>query len=340
MENKKIYVVSPAFYKTGGTELLHQFVYCAKKNGYNADIAYFDATKEKNINPAFLKYIDRYFDYDSIKKDDAYFVVPETFTKVLTEINPSQCIVWWESVNNYHQTFSQTFHDKGFLRTIKQMMKNIFFKERKANFSLLRQSKLHLVQSYYAYDFLKKHGIMNNIVFVKDYLNEQYLIDDASVCKFKENIIIYNPKKGKKITENIIRKFKDLNFVPLINLNNEQMMSLQKKAKVYIDFGNHPGMDRIPRETAMMHCCVITNKCGSAGYFNDVPIFDEFKFDDYHLNYEKLHKKICDCLKNYDNNDKKFDDYRNFIMNQKMEFEADTINAMKVIFGEKQCTII
>ena len=47
-----------------------------------------------------------------------------------------------------------------------------------------------------------------------------------------------------------------------------------------MDFGFHPGQDRLPREAAILKNCIITNKEGSAAIFQDVPIADEFKFNE------------------------------------------------------------
>lgn len=58
----------------------------------------------------------------------------------------------------------------------------------------------------------------------------------------------------------------DLRWVPLIGMTTEEMRSCMSKSKVYIDFGNHPGKDRIPREAAISGCIVITGKRGAAAF--------------------------------------------------------------------------
>jgi hypothetical protein len=50
-------------------------------------------------------------------------------------------------------------------------------------------------------------------------------------------------------------------------------------AKLYIDFGHHPGRDRMPREAAMHGCCLITGRLGSAGNAIDLPIPNQYKLD-------------------------------------------------------------
>ena len=45
-----------------------------------------------------------------------------------------------------------------------------------------------------------------------------------------------------------------------------------RRGQVYIDFGHHPGQDRLPREAAACGCLVVTGTRGSAGFHADVPL--------------------------------------------------------------------
>ena len=85
---------------------------------------------------------------------------------------------------------------------------------------------------------------------------------------FQEWILLYNPKKGLDKVLPIIEQTPWLKWIPLINLTEEDMIAYMHLAKVYVDFGNHPGKDRIPREAAICGCCVITNREGSAAYWH------------------------------------------------------------------------
>ncbi len=335
---KKVYVLCPSFFKTGGTELLHQFVYTLNQNGCNATIAYYGKSKESEeyLNPAFKQYVTDYVLLDNVIKEDAYFVIPEVKTIILKEINPKNCIVWWESVDNYRQTYLKDTHFNGLLRSSYHVLKRLCNRNKSyEGFNVLKQAKAHLVQSYYAKDFLNKHNINDNVYFLKDYINELYIQKESKVdLSKKENIVLYNPKKGRKVTKKIIKKFSDYKFVPLINMTNDEVQANLAKAKVYIDFGSHPGMDRFPREAALMHCCVITNKCGSAKFYEDVPIDDKYKFNDYHLNYKNLKNTIDNCFDNYIYCDKEYNHYRDFIKSQYEEFIRDSINAYKVMEEE------
>lgn len=148
----------------------------------------------------------------------------------------------------------------------------------------------------------------------------------------KEDIVLYNPKKGKEFTEKIIRQSPpDINWVPLINLTTNQVHELIKKSKVYIDFGSHPGKDRFPREAASLGCCVITGKRGAAKYHQDVPINDKYKFDDKTKNIPDIIEQIKFCLANYSSEVNNFSDYRSFIKNEKRIFSED----VKKIFRQE-----
>ncbi len=325
---KKIFVICPAFFKTGGTELLHQLVFSLNQNGYESYIVYLYSSSERNINPSFKKYVSNYFTYESVKKEkNVLFVIPETFTFLLKDLPPENVVVWWESVDNYKMKFLNDIHYNGFLVSLYHWIKrNVYLRFLRpslfpASIAQLRKAKGNLYQSEYARKFLEEKKIARNVFPLSDFLNDNYYSNEARIdFEKKEDIVIYNPKKGKKETTRIIRKFRNITFIPLINMSNNEIISLMSRAKVYIDFGSHPGKDRLPREAAMMHCCVITNLCGSAFFSNDVSIPMKYKFDDYHLNFQKLENTIKACFRNYPSCDKDFDYYRSKICKEKELF--------------------
>jgi len=136
-------------------------------------------------------------------------------------------------------------------------------------------------------------------------------------------MVVYNPKKGFVFTKKIISMANDIKFVPLINMSRNQVIESLQKAKVYIDFGNHPGKDRIPREAAILGCCVITGKIGSAAFFEDVPIPDEYKFEEKEENIPKIIEKIKDCFEHFEERYKDFEYYREVIRNEPQKFLED-----------------
>jgi hypothetical protein len=184
---------------------------------------------------------------------------------------------------------------------------------------LLKLADFYMTNSYRG---MKWFDSLQPLYYLSGYLNEDFLKTQTDLSK-KENIVAYNPKKGFSFTQKIISSAKDIKFVPLINMSREEVIKTLQRAKVYIDFGNHPGKDRLPREAAILGCCVITGKRGSAAFFEDVPIPDEYKFEDKEENIPKIIKKIKDCFENFEKRYKDFEYYRQVIKNEPQKFIED-----------------
>ena len=109
-------------------------------------------------------------------------------------------------------------------------------------------------------------------------------------------------------------------------MNTTEMKNTMLTSKVYIDFGNHPGKDRIPREAALCGCCVITGMRGSAANKVDVLIPNKYKIKDDDSNLKQIEKVIRECVSNYNNHMHDFDAYREKILGEEDEFLNDINN--------------
>lgn len=315
-EKTQIYVACPPNSATGGPELLHQLVYKLNKKGLNSHIFYYPPDIYKNpIHPNYKRYIDKYVKRIDDNKDNI-LIVPETRTFILKEYKHIQKIIWWQSVDNY---LNRIKGEKNLIRRFLRI--NSFF-----NIYNKREHKiidLHLVQSKYAEMFLKKYNI-TNIKYLSDYIRQDFIDRTKNLdLNNKINWVLYNPKKGFDFTQKLIEKYKDIEWKAIINLTPDEVTELIAKSKVYIDFGNHPGKDRLPRECALLRCCVITNKTGSAFYIEDVPIKNDYKFDTSTEKIENIYKKIKSCLINFDSELKNFEEYREIIKNQEEIFDVE-----------------
>jgi len=340
----KVYVVAPAKTATGGPELLHQLVYHLRISlSIEAYMYYIPTNLQDPIHPEYKQYNNPYVkEIDDKKKN--LLIVPEIINgvKVLNNYMNIRKVIWWLSVDNFYLSMVLSSKKNFFFRrAINKISKLIFNKPlfnitdlaiKKIeklnfnNFNLVNQVNFHLVQSHYALNHLKKLGIPNSKIFyLSDYLNEEFLKIKTNLEK-KENIVVYNPKKGFSFTKKIIKAAPNIKFIPLINMTRKQVIETLQKAKVYIDFGNHPGKDRIPREAAILGCCVITSKRGSAAYFEDVPIPDEYKFEDKEKNIPKIVEKIKNCFENYEERVKDFNYYRQVIKEEPKKFVEDLKN--------------
>ncbi|RKX59395.1 MAG: hypothetical protein DRP29_04685 [Thermodesulfobacteriota bacterium] len=72
-------------------------------------------------------------------------------------------------------------------------------------------------------------------------------------------------------------------------------------------------------------------KIGSAKYFEDVLIPEEYKFENKEENIPLIVDKIKDCFKNFEMHYRNFENYRNIIKSEKEKFIKD----LKSIFEVK-----
>ena len=124
-------------------------------------------------------------------------------------------------------------------------------------------------------------------------------------------------------TRQLIRLSPDLEWRPIQGLKRKQLVELLRKSKLYIDFGNHPGKDRLPREAALNGCCLITGIRGAAYFYEDIPIPDIYKLDEKKVSKEDVISLIRNVLADYEKCFSDFNYYRSRILMEKAEFEED-----------------
>ncbi len=336
----KVYIVAPANVATGGPELLHQLAYHLRKDLNIEAFMYYIPTNSPNpVHPAYKQYKNPYVKQIEDNEENL-LIVPEIIDnmKVLQKYSKIRKVIWWLSVNNFYTSIVLNSKKKFFFRRTLNKIYRLLFGElffdindlepEDIRISILdipfiKQANYHFVQSFYALKHLENNNIeKNKIFYLSDYLNEEFLKIETDLSK-KENIVAFNPKKGLSFTQKLIKRAPDIKFIPLINMNRQQVIETLQKAKVYIDFGNHPGKDRLPREAAILGCCVITGKRGSAKYAEDVPIPEEYKFENKSKNIPNIIEKIKDCFNNYEKRYNDFDFYRKVIKEEPKKFKED-----------------
>lgn len=312
------YILTPALVKSGGPELCHQF--CNAFNQINNDkkcyIAYTEGVDDtlkivdEECLPPFEKYETEHVHSieDIFRDEDAVIIINEMQTNSLNLFPKQKKVIWWMSVDNYFRSKSD---------------ENTKLIKEKADF--------HLVQSFYAMEFVKNTFNIedNKVMYLCDYISEEYG-QFLFPGELRKNRGVYNPHKGFEYAKKIIDRCSDIEWIPLENMAEKQMILNMQLAKIYIDFGHHPGMDRIPREAALCGCCIVTNRDGSAAYSEDVPIDDEYKFENVTEQIDEIAALLESICENYNMHSTKFDDYRVFINAQKDQFKEDVAKFSKI----------
>ncbi|ACD67165.1 MAG TPA: hypothetical protein DEA57_05385 [Sulfurihydrogenibium sp.] len=329
-KDTKIFVACPANVSTGGPELLHQLAYRLRRDlSIDAYMYYYNFDDGKFKNPVHREYekydnpfVTKLNEIEDNKKN--IIIVPEIQEGInlLQHFKNIRKGVWFLSVDNYYlsKVYEKIlFLDFNKLDLLSNKIEKLAIKFPYEKDPLLKLANFYLFQSHYAIDHFKN---LEHKYYLSDYLNKDFLKIETDISN-KEDIVAFNPKKGYNFTKKIIESNKDIKFIPLINMSREEVIETLQKAKVYIDFGNHPGKDRLPREAAILGCCIITGKRGSAAFFEDVPIFDEYKFEDREENIPKIVDKIKECFENYEERYKDFEHYREVIKNEPQRFVED-----------------
>ncbi|TFV94566.1 hypothetical protein E4S40_11150 [Algoriphagus kandeliae] len=319
-QTSKIYLVCPANHATGGTEVIHQLANKLTSLGFsNTKIYYLNQTHTNPVHENFLKYNTHHTNY-IVDRGENLLIVPEIYTDFLYRYHRIQKSIWWLSVDNYLIKRKLNF---SFFHLVKKSIRNrkVFLPKKIFTFQSKDSGKiLHLYQSEYAKSFLVKNNISIQKKALSDYLNTVF-INESLKYSFKKDNILYNPSKGFEFTKKIISKRPDLNWFPIQNMRPQEVQDILSISKIYIDFGHHPGKDRLPREAALSGCCIITGKKGAAANKNDISIPEEYKFDEKTVSLASIISKIEDCLQNYSLRVKDFTEYCENIKKEEQVFE-------------------
>lgn len=323
-KNSKVYVFGPANIETGGIECLYALYSAYKDLGVDAKMVLIHpdvhpqkvgdwkkiiATKEHREHIYVPKAYEKYITLDNVVgeiEDDEnnLIILPEIWPDILDEYKHIQKSIWWLSVANAVGDDQKAFYTK------------------LSNPEYLNVH--HFYQSHYAYWFLLTNGAQY-VYPLFDYINRDYITDIT--YENRDNVVLYNPKKGIELTQQLINENPDIEFIPLINMDRHQLRELMLKSKIYIDFGHHPGKDKFPREAASCGCVLITSFEGSARFFQDVTIDSKYKFE----NIEGVSDLIKNIFNNFESHFNNFNLYRKIINNEVETF----INQVK-----HSCTII
>ncbi len=311
-----IYISCPSNHATGGTELLHQLCHAISRSGIRCILWYFDA--KSNIDPTperFKQYRCNFTIEKPLMQELDALIVPETLTDLLYEFDKGKKFIWWLSVDFYERTFrTKRYFVRRYLNGAK------FFRFEKDN-NLIT----HIYQSEYARQYLIERQA-RNIAALSDYISESFNRREDEIFFYKrEKVVLYNPKKGMETTKKLIEITKKIDkniaFIALEGMTPMQMAELMLKASIYIDFGNHPGKDRMPREAAALGCVIITGTKGSAGNNIDVPIPKKYKFEIEGKGLNSAVDLIVEVSRKHEDFHPDFLEYRKIIAKEKMIFE-------------------
>lgn len=327
MTFRKIYVLAPFAAATGGIELAHQLVDVLRNRGVEAYIVYVDNQQisyDQTLTSNYKKYNLK---TSKIIEDssDNLLIMPEIYFDFIFEYKYIQFGCWWMSVDNHYRK-TNVIDSLKFFKKVSDRIRIIkgyiggglyHYKNTIKDLKRLDGKIYHFYQSHYAQYHLYSLGF-SRVLPLSDYINAELISCDSGIKK--ENIILYNPKKGYSFTKKIIAKMPQYKFIALQGFNRNELNELFDKAKIYIDFGDFPGKDRLPREAALHKCCIITGKNGASYFYEDLPIDGQYKFHVSSKNIKNICTKIEFVLQNYESSINDFSHFRHIIVHEKKNF--------------------
>lgn len=251
----KYIVFLPTAY-TGGPFALLQLSDALTKIGRESQVVYFDkiSRMEMNNNSVHIEYSgETNFSIANLKPKVCYsfdrndvIILPETRLDLLKQfVNAgfSNCVFWWLSWDNAPLSELNKFEEKSALN-----------------------NAIHIFQSYYAQIQAGKLGFYGPIVSDYTFFDESISCDES----IKSNDICFLPRKSIGSDKTVSNLGSSFSIIRIENMSQNQVQDVLARSKYFIDFGHHPGKDRIPREAALVNCIPIVRFEGAARHIEDV----------------------------------------------------------------------
>lgn len=240
---------------TGGPEATHQLSDALIEQGFDARLIYFKwadlAQGPLRELPEYAGFAPEYARYktnlarQAIDEEGHIIVLPETLAHAAPFFRRAKVLIWWLSVDN---AFAALAH---------------------VNLNQLRRANVyHASQSRYAERFCEALGF-NHIGMLSDYTVD--LTEYATPMPMQERpkLVAFNARPDKvdinllaDIAHQIERLDPTIRIAAIQGLPRAEIANLFAQARVYVDLGNFPGKDRLPREAASMGVDVLAFSVG------------------------------------------------------------------------------
>lgn len=305
---------------TGGPEAFHQLGHAINSIGGHACLMVFGGESKLDVvsdrstpvmlrctldpNSAMRKAYEKYQPRtvpEVALNQDTIVIFPEMLVETARNF-PGPRAIWWLSVDN------AIFRDP---RLKYQSFRNSIFND---------PTLIHFWQSDYARDFLIKNNAAQHYP-MSDYTDEIFLSASRTSSGPKNGKIAYFPLKGAELAAQLIAVGSDLQFCAIQNMTKAQVKETLESCSIYIDFGHHPGRDRVPREAAAAGAVVMLHDCGAASFFADHPLDRSYLFGLADIQNGNLLAHIKAILANPAEHIAKQHYYRQRIRLEKAEFD-------------------
>lgn len=316
-----IYIYCEANLMTGGPEALHQLRYYLELSGFNAYMVYTNKKKGIGATP------ERYYQYfpsgikevnedEIIDSHNNCIITSESSTCRLRRTKYTQKVIWWLSVVNRDTNWMDSvFSVKTRLARIVKICS--FWNTDRRPYP--RKKAMNLCASKFAYSFVTDK-LKLPAAYLIEPISKEFL--DMGRGKIngivRKNVVAYNPSKPSKVMKLLLAR-NNFDFLPIKGMTPCEIAEAFRKIKLYIDFGNFPGPERMPKEAVYNGCNILVGKHNAAVNDFDIAIPNSYKMDDAE-SIDNIEKKIQEMLDNYEKESIDFEHFRNQIQNLEPNF--------------------
>jgi hypothetical protein len=145
----------------------------------------------------------------------------------------------------------------------------------------------HFYQCDYVRAFLQGNGAIQYHALSDytdpDFLHQSQIASANRPIGERTNRICFFPNKGADLAARFLEQPSarhPVEFVPIRGMTKPEVRETLFGARIYLDFGGHPGKDRVPREAAIAGAVVLLHAAGAARHFPDHPLPPEYLFTD------------------------------------------------------------
>jgi hypothetical protein len=289
--------------KTGGPTATFQLAECLLFCGVNVIIWYDSIDAYKYFEDWHKKYLgekSKYITTDEIHqyKNEIFILTESAFADVKSISIGNKIWVYMQSVDNCIVFGTTASRLEGTFRILKNCIKNL--KDAYDNRWGIVRDRIEFIfsQSAYSNNFLSILNANIPYLYIGDFIDKEKYNKSLNKISELSNIdngklkVAFNPSKGK-ILYKIARIFsKNITFIPIKNVNPDNILEFLSIADCYVDFGGQPGKDRLPREAILSGIPSFQFLRGAAVNGSDFPCPKTFRLNFYNvINFESMIQK-------------------------------------------------
>ena len=279
MNDSKFYIFTPAKYCSGGPEALHQLAYYLRKLGLKSYTVYYDYSGFHEENPAarYEQYEVETVKYEEIEDQPCNFVIaPENAPWCLNGFGKAQKCIWWLSVAYNNVVKGGVLESLVYAK--RKMLGEKLDNYRKVAYNLC--DCWHLCGSKYAYMEVRNRYHNSKVEYLVEPISLNFLrMGNTDLPTNREDLVLYNPSKPSRIMTELLERDR-FKYVPLKGFTPEGLAEMYKKAKLYVDFGEFGGPERMPKEAVYFGCNILVANHNAAANDFDVAIPQKYKVED------------------------------------------------------------